>query len=60
MSNYVPHIAAGDVWVFLLSMIALIVVSCIYQIKSERKNETNRTIVRRARSRVRYNNTYDL
>jgi predicted membrane channel-forming protein YqfA (hemolysin III family) len=60
MTNYVPHLAAGDVWVFLLSMIALIVVSCLYQIKSERKNETNRITIRRPRSRVRHNGTHDL
>ena len=57
--NYVPHIAAGDVWVFLMSMVGLIVVVCFVQYKSELKDETNRTF-RRPANRVRHDNTHDL
>lgn len=57
--NYVPHLAAGDVWAFLLAMIVLIAVTCLYQINSERKNETTRT-KRRTFNGVRHNDTHDL
>lgn len=61
MINFVAHISAAEVWVFLMSLIGLITLACIYENKKERADEKNgHRIVERARSRVRHNGNWEL
>jgi hypothetical protein len=53
VSNHIAHLAAAELWVFVLVMVGIIALVCVFYSITEREDEKIDDLVERIRRRMR-------
>ena len=60
MNNHIAHLVAAELWVFVLVMVGIVALVCVFYSITEREDENSNDVHDRARSRVRHNGNWEL
>ena len=52
-SQFIAHLAAAELWVFVLAMVGLIALVCVFYSITEREDEKIDDVIERIRRRMR-------